>query len=166
MTELRILILVGLLLVQSGCGFHLRGSASLPYHSIFIEAPATSVLGPLIRRAIKTRTQTQLADNPKVADALFTLISEQRQKVILSLSTGGRVREYQLIYRLSYRLTDKENKTLRPDTIINLHRNFSFNDQDVLSKESEEALLYRDMQNDAVAQLMRQLEKTPDLSHE
>ena len=53
-----------------------------------------------------------------------------------------------------------------PDTIINLHRNFSFNDQDVLSKESEEALLYRDMQNDAVAQLMRQLEKTPDLSHE
>jgi LPS-assembly lipoprotein len=39
-----------------------------------------------------------------------------------------------------------------------LRRDYSFNDQEQLSKESEEALLYRDMQTDAVQQLLRRLQ--------
>ena len=34
-------------------------------------------------------------------------------------------------------------------------------DADTLSKESEEALLFRDMQSDAVSQLLRQLQAAP-----
>ena len=70
------------------------------------------------------------------------------------------MREFQLIYHVSYRVADKDNKELRAPTQIRLHRDFTFNDQDTLSKESEEALLYRDMQTDAVNQLMRQLQAT------
>ncbi|MFN3398581.1 MAG: LPS assembly lipoprotein LptE [Sulfurimicrobium sp.] len=33
----------------------------------------------------------------------------------------------------------------------------SFNDAQVLAKEQEEAMLYRDMQNDAVQQIIRRL---------
>ncbi len=39
-----------------------------------------------------------------------------------------------------------------------LRRDYSFNDEQVLSKESEEALLYRDMRTDAVHQLVRRLQ--------
>ena len=74
------------------------------------------------------------------------------------MSGGGRVREYDLRYRVSYRLTDKDNKELRPTTQITLRRDLSYNDVDTLSKESEEALLYRDMQADAVSQVLRQLQ--------
>ena len=44
-----------------------------------------------------------------------------------------------------------------PTSTITLRREITFSDDLVLSKESEEALLLRDMQNDLVQQLMRRL---------
>ena len=48
-------------------------------------------------------------------------------------------------------------------TEIVLRREFSINDQDPRGQDSEQALLYRDMQTDAVQQLVRRLQaaKTP-----
>ena len=74
------------------------------------------------------------------------------------LSGGGRVREYQLRYRMSYRLLDKNAVEILPVSEIALIRDFSFNDSEALSKEAEEALLFRDMQSDAVQQLLRRLQ--------
>ena len=85
--------------------------------------------------------------------------------VILSLSGGGRVREYQLRLRVVYRLADPGNRELKPRTQIQLHRDLSYNDNDTLSKESEEALLFRDMQADAVSQLLRQLQTQIGRAH-
>ncbi|MBI2295534.1 MAG: hypothetical protein HYU76_05770, partial [Betaproteobacteria bacterium] len=45
-----------------------------------------------------------------------------------------------------------------PASEIVLKRDYSFNDEQALSKESEEALLFRDMRNDAVQQLVRRLQ--------
>ena len=79
--------------------------------------------------------------------------------MILSLSgTTGRVREVQLRYRISYRVTDRENRELLPTTEVQLKRDLSYNDTDVLGKEQEEQLLYRDMRNDAVQQVVRRLQ--------
>jgi LPS-assembly lipoprotein len=68
------------------------------------------------------------------------------------------VREYQLRYRISYRVVDRDNRETIARTEIALRRDLSYNDSDTLSKESEEALLYRDMQTDAVSQMLRQLQ--------
>lgn len=149
-----------ILLTLAGCGFQLRGAANLPYETLHVAAAPTSTFATQLRRAVTSGSQTKVVDNPKDANATLHVLSELREKTILSLSAGGRVREYQLIYRVSYRVADKDNKELRAPTQIRLHRDFSFNDQDTLSKESEEALLYRDMQTDAVNQLMRQLQAT------
>ena len=40
---------------------------------------------------------------------------------------------------------------------IELRRDITFNDSETLAKESEEALLYRDMQTDAVQQIIRRV---------
>jgi LPS-assembly lipoprotein len=142
----------------AGCGFQLRGAANLPYDTLHVAAPKTSAFAVEFRRALGTGSKTRVVDDPKAAQATLQLINETREKVILSLSGGGRVREYQLRYRMAYRLVDKDNKELRPSTQIALQRDLSYNDTDTLSKESEEALLYRDMQSDAVSQLLRQLQ--------
>jgi LPS-assembly lipoprotein len=44
-----------------------------------------------------------------------------------------------------------------PPSTITLRRDITFSDDLVLSKESEEILLWRDMQGDLVQQLMRRL---------
>jgi len=157
----RNLLLAALALLLNACGFQLRGTANLPYETLHVAAPNTSAVANEIRRSIAASSKTRVIDNPKEAQATLHLLGETREKLILSLSGGGRVREFQLRYRMTYRLMDKDNKELRPTTQILLHRDLSYNDADTLSKESEEALLYRDMQTDAVNQLLRQLQATP-----
>ena len=66
--------------------------------------------------------------------------------------------EYQLRYRVSFRLTDGKNREHIPASELVLKRDYSYSDAQALSKDSEEALLYREMRNDAVQQLVRRLQ--------
>jgi LPS-assembly lipoprotein len=145
-------------LLLAGCGFQLRGAATLPYESLYVQAPVGSQFAVQFRRLITAGGGTRVVDNPKDAAATLILVNELREKSILSLSGAGRVSEYQLRYRMSYRLIDKGAVETIPMTEIVLTRDFSFSDTATLSKESEEALLFRDMQNDAVQQLVRRLQ--------
>jgi LPS-assembly lipoprotein len=152
-------VLAGLTCVLlAACGFQLRGAASLPFETVHIQATSGSQFANQLRRVITNGSQTRVVDNPKEAQATVQLLDEAREKTILSLSGGGRVREYQLRYRVSYRLVGRDNRESIARTEIALSRDLSYNDNDTLSKESEEALLYRDMQTDAVSQMLRQLQ--------
>lgn len=74
------------------------------------------------------------------------------------MSGAGRVQELQLRYRVSFRLVNKAGNELIPSDEILLKRDLLYSDSDVLGKEQEEALLYRDMQTDAVQQVVRRLQ--------
>ena len=91
------------------------------------------------------------------ADAIFDLLGEQRDKIILSLSTSGQPREYQLRYRVAYSLHDAKGGVYISPTTLILRRDITFNDQ-VLAKEYEEQLLYQDMQSDMVQQILRRMQ--------
>lgn len=156
LTALLTALLCALLL--AGCGFHLRGAASLPFESLYVQAPPASQFAVQFKRAVAASGGTRLTDYQKEAAATLVLVNELREKTILSLSGGGRVREFQLRYRMSYRVLDRNSVEIVPMTEILLTRDFSFNDQETLSKEAEEVLLFRDMQNDAVQQLVRRLQ--------
>ncbi|MBX9904584.1 MAG: hypothetical protein K2Y31_09535 [Burkholderiales bacterium] len=142
----------------SGCGFQLRGAANLPFDTLYVQAPVASQFAQQFRRVVAAGSATKIVDDPKSAAATLVLVQELREKSILSLSGAGRVSEFQLRYRMSYRLLDKNAMETIPVSEIVLSRDFSFNDQNTLSKESEEALLFRDMQSDAVQQLVRRLQ--------
>jgi LPS-assembly lipoprotein len=67
------------------------------------------------------------------------------------------VREYLLTYNIVFRVRDKAGNELLAPTQITLTRPIAFNETQLLAKEQEEALLYRDMQADLVQQIMRRL---------
>ena len=162
MLAMRILVTAAAMLVLvSGCGFQLRGSAPLPYATLHVASDRASPFANELKRAISRGSKTRVVATAQEAQATLMVVDDVREKVILSLSGGGRVREYQLRYRVSYRLLDAGKRELRPRTQIQLSRDLSYNDNDTLSKESEELLLYRDMQTDAVSQLLRQLQTPP-----
>ena len=77
--------------------------------------------------------------------------------MILSFNTQGLVREYQLRYRVGFRVADAKGRVYVPTSEITLTRDVSFSEGQVLAKEAEEQLLYRDMQSDMVQQILRQL---------
>jgi LPS-assembly lipoprotein len=148
---------VALLGLLAACGFHLRGTANLQQETIYISAPSYSPFANDLKRAIRAGTNTKIIDDANGADATLYVLSESRVKSILSLTTQGTVREFQLRYVVSYRLVSRGSKEVVPASEITLARSYIFNDQQVLAAESEEALLYRDMQQDAVQQLLRRL---------
>jgi LPS-assembly lipoprotein len=151
-----LIVLVALLL--SGCGFHLRGTATLPFSTLYVDASPASVFATQLRRVIGAGSQTRITNNPAEADATLQVLTELHEQEILSLSPGGRVRELQLRYRVSYQVLDKNKGVVAAPSEIVLRREFSINDQDPRGQESEQALLYRDMQTDAVHQLVRRLQ--------
>lgn len=144
-------------LALAGCGFQLRGTASLPFDTLYM--PPTTVPGIALdlKRNIQSGTHTTVIDDQKKAEAVLEFSQELREKLILSLATTGRVREYQLRYSVSFRVHDGKGGEFVPTNTVRLTRDISFNDSEVLAKESEEQLLYRDMQFDMVQQIMRRL---------
>jgi LPS-assembly lipoprotein len=152
-------ILLTAALLLSGCGFQLRGAASLPFETVYVQAPPTSQFAIQLKRVIVSGSKARVVERPADAQVLLHVQGEQREKQVLSLSGGGRVREYLLRYRITYRLTDnKSAQEYVGASEIVLQRDLSYNDTEALAKEAEEALLYRDMQNDAVQQLVRRLQ--------
>ncbi len=144
----------------AGCGFQLRGSNgqyNMPFQSIYLAFAEASPLGTELKRNLRAGDSVRIENDASKAQALFDVLGESRGKAILSLNSLGRVREYSLSYTLVFRVRDANNKVLLAPTEITLRRNIAFDESQVLAKESEEALLYRDMQADLVQQILRRL---------
>ena len=154
---LRNAFLISLAGVLAACGFQLRGSYALPYESIYIAGADYSLIVAGLKRAIRASGSTRLADSTQDAQATFLPTNELREPVILSLSSAGRVREKRLRYIYSYRIIDQKGRDLVLPGTVQLNRDLTYADSDALAKTQEEDLLWRDMENDLVQQLMRRL---------
>jgi len=157
---LRALVALLAAALVAGCGFRMRGSDgsyNMPFHSIYLAFPDTSPLGTELKRNLRADKRVAIEPDAAKAEALFDVLAESRGKSILSLNSLGRVREYLLTYTLTFRVRDAQGRELLGPTEITLKRNLAFSEQQVLAKEAEEALLYRDMQSDIVQQIMRRL---------
>ena len=154
--------LVGLALLASGllagCGFALRNSpnfafdtvAVTPEQSVGVAAELARYLGDKLRPVVPAEGQT----GPQ---AVIDVLQELREKSIVGLTATGQVREYQLRLRVKFRVRTLQGLELIAPTELVLQRDISFNESAVLAKETEEVLLYRDMQSDLVQQLLRRV---------
>lgn len=154
---MRTLLVALLSTLVTACGFHLRGAQTLPFESIYLAMPDYSEVGAALKRSIRAAGGTRIAASPNGAQAVLTVLGEAKEKNILSLNAAGRVREFQLRYRFIFRVHDTQGREFIPQSEILLTRDFTFTDSAVLAKEQEEVLIYRDMQNDLVQQIMRRL---------
>ena len=152
----------------AGCGFHLRGAGSskLPYKTMYIALPETAEVNIWLQRYINASGSTEIVADAKTADATFQQLADSRQKTILSVNAQGRVREYRLQLNYTFRVVNQQGQVLVEPNEINLNRDISFDDSNILSKDLEEGLLWRDMNSDLVNQIMRRLSiikpKNPD----
>ena len=169
--QFRIVFTLFLAAVIAGCGFQLRGSNSnLPYKTLYIALPETADVRIWLQRYIGATGQTKIVDNAKDAEAVFQQLQDSRIKTILSVNAQGRVTEYRLQLNYRFRLVDARGRELVAPNEINLSRDISYSDSNILAKDLEEGLLWRDMNNDLVNQIVRRLSlikpKNPDLEED
>jgi LPS-assembly lipoprotein len=85
------------------------------------------------------------------------ILREAREKVVVGVNASGQVREFQLRLTVRFSVRTPQGKTLMEPVDIYLQRDISFVESAVLAKEAEEVLLFRDMQTDAVQQIVRRM---------
>jgi LPS-assembly lipoprotein len=139
------------------CGFHVRGDTQLPFRTLAIVGGEDTPLVVDLKRTLRGNAKVGIVDKPEQAEAVLYILGNQNEKSILTLSGGGRVREFQLTQKIMFRVADANGNEWMPMSEISVRRDFSFNDSQALAKEGEERLLVADMQADAVQQLLRRL---------
>ncbi len=150
----------------TGCGFELRKAPNYAFSTLFSSAPENAPIGVKLRRSLESSGRVDVITNPKQieqAQVIFEQLAELREKIVVGRTATGAIREFQLRLRFRFRLRTQGGKELIPDSEIVLTRDINFNETGALSKESEEALLYRDMENDLVQQIQRRLAAVREL---
>ena len=149
-----------LTLLLAGCGFGLRQPTQYAFSSLYSSVAPNSPLGIELQRQLQAGGQLRyITDSAqlKEAEVLLDVYSEQRVKTVVGVSATGQVREFQLRLNLKFRLRTQLGKELIPETELVQQRTMSYSEAFALSKEAEEAMLYRNMQSDMVQQILRRL---------
>ncbi len=147
-----------MLLMITSCGFHLRGMTEISFKTISLEGKELS----FTKNVKKTLASNKVAiilptENPELR---IELLSEESEKRILSLSGQGLVREFEIFYRVRYRIKTIDSETWSQENIIETRRDFTFSDSNLIGKEEEERQLNESMRNEAITNLFNQIQLT------
>ena len=141
----------------AGCGFHLKGDVTYAFSTLFVNSPANMPFTGELKRAL-AGGGTTLVDTAAAAQAILDLSGVTDDKQVLSLSGGGRAREFLLTKRVTFALHDAGGKDWLPAAEVVVRRSYTFSESEVLAREAQEARLLREMQTDAVQQVARRLQ--------
>jgi LPS-assembly lipoprotein len=142
----------------AGCGFHLRGEAHYEFDSLYLNSPAAQPLTADLKRSLEGIGTAQLVTTPEKAQVILDIASVENNKQILSLSSGGKVSEFLLSKRVLFRVHDAAGNDWLPTSELVVRRTYSYSDSAALPKEAQEQRLWREMQDDAVQQIVRRLQ--------
>ena len=143
------------LLMITSCGFHLRGMTEISFKTVSLEGKELS----FTKNLKKTLTSNKVAivlptENPELR---VELLSEESEKRILSLSGQGLVREFEIFYRVRYRVKTVDSETWSQENILETRRDFTYSDSNLIGKEEEERQLNESMRNEAITNLFNQI---------
>jgi LPS-assembly lipoprotein len=153
--NLRSLLISTLIFSLMSCGFHLRGAADISFKSIFIQG-STLVISKNLSKSLVSN-DVKILPNTEGADLIIELIGEENEKRILSIGGQGTVNEFELYYRVHYRLKQAGAALWTQTQTVESRRDFTYSDANLLAKQREERRLNDDMQSDVVRGIMRRL---------
>lgn len=150
-------------LLVAGCGFHLAGTRPLPPQmaALYVDVVTPyKVSKPPIETSLNSRLLRQgartLGDAANARTVLrVTDLKETRE--VLSVDPFGKAVEYKLTTQARYELL-QDGKALVPPDTLQVSRDYSFNAQQVLAKEAEEARLQSFMQDELAELLLLRIE--------
>ncbi|MGF6799949.1 LPS-assembly lipoprotein [Paraburkholderia youngii] len=155
MTRRSFLTLACSVMMLSACGFQLRGQQDYAFKRLYVSGGSPAAIARFTR-IVQGGSDTVVVNSVANADAILQ-ITQNRNLSTLTLNSLGVVAEYQLNLQMTYTLTGKDGTVLIPGSVIALNRAMTYSDQFSQAKAAESDILFADMENDAVDQLIRRL---------
>ena len=155
---------VALALAVAGCGFRLQGAETLPPGARLVYVATPDELTPFaveLRRAIE-RAGGAIARSSREAEAVVRIRRDRSGRRVLSVSARNTPQEYEIYYDVEYTV-DREGREVIEPQPLELLRNLSFEESQLLAKDREEAILREAMARDLAMLVVRRLESLPPL---
>lgn len=147
----------------TACGFRWRGAVDLNFQRVAFEGfTPRSPLARALREALEQGANAQVSGRSQ-AQVVLRALTDNREKVVVASTSAGQVRELELRVRFRFSLSSAQDRELIAPTELLQIRTLSYIERDALAKEQEEEQLYRAMQDDIVAQVMRRLAAVRDI---
>jgi LPS-assembly lipoprotein len=152
-----------LALPLAACGFHWAGSRPLPGELSWVYIDLVTpykVAKPPLEAALNARLVRRggvVSGNAGSARTVLRISDLTEKREVLSVDPFGKAVEYTLTTRLKYELLE-DDKPLVPEGSLQVSRDYSFNAQQVLAKEAEEARLQSYIQDELAELLLLRLE--------
>ncbi|VVE33731.1 LPS-assembly lipoprotein LptE [Pandoraea pneumonica] len=144
-------------LTLSACGFQLRGASEYAFKRLYISGGGQ--MGIDLKRYIRYGSKgTVVVDAPSDADARLEILNQTQSRTAVSLDSTGQAREYEMRATFTFQLVTPDGTPIIPLSTIRLSRNLPYSDSEATARDTEAALLNRDMQKDAVDQIIRRME--------
>ena len=156
----RAIALALLVLVLSGCGFHLRNAIVLPADLGPVRVEAGDPYSPLAD-SIELGLQHAGAV-PAPADAkgvaVLDLVAERWGNTPLSVDARGRAQEFTLRYAVVFELRSADDKVLVPRQAVELSRDYVSPPTNSIGTDSERELLARELRREMSAAILRRID--------
>ena len=150
------LIAILLLIVITSCGFHLRGMTEISYKTISLEGKELSLTKNL--KKILNTNKVAIVSSTENPELRVEFLSEESEKRILSLSGQGLVREFEIFYRVRYRIKASDSEIWSQENIVETRKDFTYSDSNLIGKEEEERQLNEAMRIEAITSLFNQIQ--------
>ena len=158
MRKLALMVIISSTLLLQGCGFHLRGTVTLPEaaSNVYVNGSDFDLVADL-----KEGLQTNGAfinNSAEAADSSINIKSEFMRR-IRTLDDRGIASAYRLLYRARFVLKDASGEVIHTSGVLTQRRDFEYSAAEVLEKEDEEEFLREEMRKELVQNILRQISK-------
>jgi LPS-assembly lipoprotein len=152
----RNLLVIGLAVMLSACGFQLRGTGNSDLTIKELDLKARDTYGATVTQ-LRQALENSGVSVQSGAPYKLLLVSEQESKRSLSYTSGGRSAEYELINVLSYQISTHDNLLLLEDKLqvqkVYLHDGSNLTGSDQESQETR-----KEMRRDLVQRMILRLQ--------
>lgn len=146
-------------LLLFGCGWHPRGAQQLPPElqtMRLASAPASYEFEKKLRRALRL-SGINLASAS--GGYLLQIGTERKQTRNVSLDRNARSAEQEMRLVIEYQLLDANGGVAVGPRTLSASRIYAYDPNQVIAKEDEEKLIYQELQDNLIGQMLRQVSR-------
>ena len=133
------------------CGFQLRGGIEANFDSISINGGSASFVKQLKKRLKQSSIEVVNSEG----EIVLEIISDALDKRILSLNSSGRVSEYELNYKIAYRVKGGSDDAWSQLITNEVRRQYTY--ENIVAKTLEEEKLINGMQDELIRTITAQI---------
>lgn len=148
-----------LTLLVSSCGFHLRGSTSLPPAlsvTAIQDAATPTAVGRELRQVLAANG-ARVTDNAAEARATVRIVGEQSDRRLAGTGQTSKEKQYELQFAVTFAAAAADKSWSADEQTVTVTRQMMFDETQVLAKTAEQEQLQQVMVQDAARQIVARI---------